>query len=220
MKGATVVFGALAIAAVFGGGLYAGSCGNVDDTALHDSLAVETAHRRQLEHANDSVAAALNMQQREVNRLRREAVTATIAAGYASGVSQAYADTVRALSDTLLRVKTAGGRDTVVTVPPAVTAKMRADSATIAAERLSALRWHATADTTAEALRTARSEIDLLHGIVGSADKQADLRETIAYRAGLSRGRKQGLVVGVLLTAGTVYGGAKVLKAGMRVTLR
>lgn len=201
------------VALIFAGGYFYGSCGHADTSVLSESLARVETQRQDVERQRDSVDDVLAGERARSDSLTRVANRSTSIAVATRATSTAYRDTVHILNDSLVRIAGATTHDTaiVVVVPPEVVARMRADSATIDAERLRADDWMRVALEARQALRTSASAMAHRDSIITLADRAADLRETIAYRKGVAHGRRVGLVLGAGGATGAIWLGVKIV---------
>lgn len=174
--------------------------------ALRDSVAAFEAQR-----VADSIALARTRLDEAAARAaearaRRQATAA-------AARSAAYADTLRVLNDSLVAVTTPAGVVDTETVSPAVTARFRADSQTIASqatalEAADAARIAADARSAAadRALASANAEL-------GALRRQIPLERASEYARGKRDGTRKGIVLGSLGTMTIVFTGVKVVQA-------
>lgn len=136
--------------------------------------------------------------------LTRAAARALLTAKHADSATVAYRDSVKVLSDSLVRVVNAAGQVQEVPVPPELVARLRADSATITAQAV-AIDTLQKANAAEHAARLGAEHLAASTALELSRVKFAQpLEVAAAYAHGRRVGREQ--VFGLAVSGGILYG--------------
>lgn len=192
---------------------YVGRLSRPGDDETPAALVAARAESDSLRSLRIADSSALKRAQARTDSAAAVAAKLSAIARQAARVTAAYRDTVRILNDSAIAITGATGDLDTMAVPAAFTARLRADSATIAAQAVSI-------DTLHRALELSRFERDTSWRAIGSATaeaaslrRQIPLERDAAYARGKRDGRRQGIVIGSLGAFAIVFTGVKVVRA-------